>query len=478
MKKILSVGMSLPDVERCELSSDRSLLDADIVFFLPGIPYDYQSFFEGKPKLSSHASFMAKESMRHWCSEIKSLVEAGKLVVVFLARPIVVFVDTGQREFSGTGRNTRETNYVEQLSSYEAFPVEMNAIPITGNEIRPVAGDLKFLAPYWKEFGKHSFYSTYLEGKFTDILLKTRSGDRTVGAAVRVKAGMLLLLPQLNWPGNDLAEEDDPEAEFDDEVDETSEMTDDELAFGRRLISTVVNIADYLHAEMATTPAPVWSQSSDFRFAEEPLLESQIEEKTRQIEILQSEKHDLQCQLDCAGNLRRLLYETGHVLEAQILVTLRLMGFVADSFDDGKSEFDAVFSSNEGRFLGEAEGKDNKAINIEKLSQLERNLQEDFARDEITEHAKGVLFGNAFRLSPLHERGAAFTEKCITGAKRLGVALVRTQDLFEPARYLKENADDEYARACREAIFSSSGTVVEFPRPPIAKPVETIKKVG
>ena len=91
-----------------------------------------------------------------------------------------------------------------------------------------------------------------------------------------------------------------------------------------------------------------------------------------------------------AAQLRVLLYETGKALEGAVLKALRLWGFVAEGHHDAESEFDAIFISPEGRFLGEVEGKDNKAVNIDKMGQLERNLQEDFAKDGVDSFAKGV----------------------------------------------------------------------------------------
>ena len=92
------------------------------------------------------------------------------------------------------------------------------------------------------------------------------------------------------------------------------------------------------------------------------------------------------------------------------------------------------------RLLGEAEGKNDKAVNIDKLDQLDRNVQEDFTkRDDSTVYAKGVLFANVFRLLPPAERDDYFTAKCLAGAKRLAVALVRTPDLFTVAKVLKES---------------------------------------
>jgi hypothetical protein len=97
-------------------------------------------------------------------------------------------------------------------------------------------------------------------------------------------------------------------------------------------------------------------------------------------------------------------------------------------------------------------------------------LHEDFARDEVTDYAKGLLFANAYRLKPIADRSEFFTDKCISAAKRIGAALIRTPDLFAPARYMKEHpGDSEYARNCQECIFSATGSVVVFPEPPIVE---------
>jgi hypothetical protein len=125
-----------------------------------------------------------------------------------------------------------------------------------------------------------------------------------------------------------------------------------------------------------------------------------------------------------------------------------------------------VFSSPEGRFLGEAEGKDKRPINIDKLRQLESNIQEDFAKDDVNEYARGVLFGNAERLAQPSKRGEAFTAKCMSGAERSGIALVNTADLFEPARYLSGYQDSGYRAECRKAIIDAKRQIAVFPKPP------------
>jgi hypothetical protein len=159
-----------------------------------------------------------------------------------------------------------------------------------------------------------------------------------------------------------------------------------------------------------------------------------------------------------------LLYEKGTPLEDAVLEALDVLGFKAERFKEGGSEFDSVFTSPEGRFLGEAEGKDSKAINIEKLRQLSMNVHEDYEREEVTELAKGVLFGNAQRLEDLSARDQFFTEKCVREARRFGFALVRTPDLFIAAKHVRERGDEAFKKRCREALLNTEGgAVVVFP---------------
>lgn len=143
-----------------------------------------------------------------------------------------------------------------------------------------------------------------------------------------------------------------------------------------------------------------------------------------------------------------------------------MAGYAASKFDDGDSEFDIVFSADGHRYIGEVEGRDNKSIAIEKFSQLERNIQEDFAKETSDEYAIGVLFGNAYRLEEVKKRKDCFTEKVITAAKRTGARLISTTDLFRIIQHYRKTQDADFATACRAAIFEQAGAIVQFPSTP------------
>ncbi len=468
--RIFTVGFELPgdDFEYVEFESAQTLLDADIILFQPTLGY-YSSDenYNGRFLLDEYYSFALKERLEHWRSEIIAAISGGKLVVVYLTEPIEGYRYTGQQNHSGTGRSHVTTKFVTEISSYEAVPNLERATPKTGSAIR-LDKDASYLAPYWAEFSAYSPYQVELHGQFSRVLLRSQSGGRIVGAAVHGRTGTLLFLPPLQY--------DEEKFVRDDSEEEESAWTKEGVKFGKQLIRALVALEASLKQCAQRTPAPDWTRASEYRLAQESELERAISHCTEEISGLQTRKAALEAQLDDAGALRHLLYEQGRPLENAILGALKLMHFEAKPFSDGKSEFDAIFVCPEGRCLGEAEGKDNKAINIDKFSQLERNVQEDFARENVSEYAKAVLFGNAYRLSPIVDRGEFFTQKCVSAAKRTGAALVRTPDLFRPAKYLKEHPDDiQYARQCREAILSAKGEVVVFPSSPtdrVASPKE------
>jgi hypothetical protein len=465
-RKIVCVGFNIPgnDYEVLNLESDRSLLDADIILFQPSIPYDYygvgEDSFQGKLTLGQTGSFRAVEAARHWRAELKTAIESGKTVVVFLSKPVEVFVYTGEKQYSGTGRNRQVTNIVQPFSSYSFLPMTLTRVVPRGGEAIKIAGDLGPLAPYWAEFGPLSPYEVYVEGTFTKVLLTTRTGDMVVGALIRAGHGNLLLLPPIQY-------DEEAFTVYSDDGEES--WSGEAISFGARLGAALVAMDRALRGERERTPAPSWTQGSEYRLPREAVLHAEIRDISAQVEQLQAARDSVTAELEKEGSLRRLLFETGEELEEAVVDALRTIGFQAQRYKEGESEFDVVFVSPEGRFLGEVEGKDTKAINIDKLSQLERNVQEDFAREEVTEPAKGVLFGNAFRLGAPSERSAAFfTEKCLLGARRSGIALVRTPDLFPVVRYLRETADPSFAAACRQAIYSARGEIVTFAAIPAA----------
>ena len=455
-KRILTIGFRLAsqDTERTEIDEIISLLDWDIVLFRPHIDgtihydRDHQRLivrYQGKPRLNENSFFRLKESCEHWRREIKQAVDIGKTVIVFLS-PLEE-VDVGAY---------RGTTYYD---SYKSIPADLSPVNTSGKAMRLATHGADVLAPYWADFESVSEYKVILNGLKVPPCLITHIGNKAVGAFLPSKSssGTLVLLPDIDFEPDEFFQEDD-----DDDF-----WSPAAKQFASRMVAAVVALDKALRSAGEITPAPPWTEQPQYALGTEPALRVELLHAEQAVEEAQRRKEQIMAELTDAGAYRRLLFEKGKPLENVIIDTLRLFGFAAEAFKDSDSEFDVVFESEEGRLIGEAEGKDNKAISIEKLRQLSMNIHEDLQRENVTTPAKPVLFGNGYRLLPLSEREDPFTKKCLSAAATSSTALVFTPDLFPPAQYLLSNPDDEYAKACRQALLSATGRVI-FPPPPVA----------
>jgi hypothetical protein len=381
-KNVATIGFEIPGYsnQHIKLSSEQSLLDYDVIIFQPNISEFIRwttERYQGKLSLSEDSSFRLRECASRWRQALLNAFEHGKTVFIFMSEMEDVFLDSGERQYSGTGRNRQTTRLVEQFSSYSILPLNFTELTTArGKEIKP-AKDLKIFAPYWTEFSSYSSYEVYFESKSVSPIFVTRTGNKPVGGIVQDKQGAgkgaLILLPMLNYD----------RAAFTEQKGEKSVWKKEALAFGHKLMASLLEIDKALTSGRQLTPPPDWVEQPVYRLSTERKLETDITEKTNGIEALQKQRSELLKSLDRERGLRRLMYETGPALEDAILEALSLLGLKAERYKDSESEFDVVFTWQQHRFLGEAEGKDNKAVNIDKMSQLERNLSEDFAREDV-----------------------------------------------------------------------------------------------
>lgn len=458
-KTIFTVGFQLPTKDIFQYKSfhsNASLLDADIVLFEPNLSYelDYPSQYNGKPNVSDKSSVACVASIKHWNIEIKTAFENGKTIFIFINTPEDIFVNT-HYSLSGTGRSQRQTRNVSEINNFDMLPINFKDKKVAKGKNIKFTLDGNFLKSYWEIVKEFSNYELYFELENVKPLIVTKSGDKTVGAMItNEKGGVMLLLPPINLPENFIGLHSDGK---------TSIWTEKAIQFGKSLLNQIIAIDKSIKFSTQETPMPDWIKEEQFQLDIERKYLLEIEKLQNQIVLIQTKIEIKKSDLEKYILPKKLLYENGKLLEYALIDALETIGFKAANFDDGKSEFDIVFESAEGRFIGEAEGKDNSAIAITKFRQLESNIHEDFERDEITEHAKGVLFGNPFRLIHPNERKEFFTQKALDSAKRTGIVLVNTHELFEIVKYLKQSKNKVYAKQVRESFKNTSGEILKFP---------------
>lgn len=460
-KKILTVGYELPGHSdwHFEQSSKQSLLDADIIVFESDLSgYAQKAAFQGKPRIDDNASFRLQEDSRYWQGEISTALDVGKTVFVFFHVLQEVFVYTGQDRRSGTGKNAQVSNMVAIFDNYRFLPIKLPTIvPKEGKGILFMGSPV--FSSFWSEFGKSLKYESYLDGKVGNPLFVTKTGEKVVGALFRVGKGNLVLLPPIDYEEYKFRKYNAKKQEW--------TWTPEAERFGEGLVQVLVAIDKTLRTGEDRTPPPDWTRDESFQLAEEARLKKEIGEKDRLIDDLIVKKSEMLTELDQKTRLRDLLFEKGKNLENAVILGLTILGYGAENYHDKWLEFDQVILSPEGeRFIGETEGKDSSAVNIDKFRQLTNNIQEDLRRDGVEKPAVGILFGNGFRLTEPSARSEQFTEKCIHTAESSNCILVRTPDLFRVAKYVQETGDTPFAEKCRNAISSGIGKIVDFPSKP------------
>ncbi|MGI8488480.1 hypothetical protein QWJ20_08050 [Pectobacterium sp. S5] len=321
----------------------------------------------------------------------------------------------------------------------------------------------EIILSYWNEFSNKSRFNVTLNLERSTPIIFTKIGDMEVGSLVQGEQGngAILLLPDIDFYEEDF-------------LNDEGEWTDNAVQFSARFIQEIIKLSKAINSSSEITPPPEWTEATAFKLKKEKVINEKLIKVEKKLNDIQRDKEELLDKIHGASELRNLLFEKGKPLEQAIHLALNAIGFKVSHFDNGESEFDAIFISEEGRFIGEAEGKDNKPINIEKLRQIALNIHEDLKRDDISEPAKSVLFGNPYRMLPIENRDEPFSAKCVSSAKASSTALVFTPDLFMVAKYLSDNQSKAFAKRCRNAILKTIGRV-KFPDIPNKKEVTLIE---
>ncbi len=328
----------------------------------------------------------------------------------------------------------------------------------SGKSIRFV-GNNSIVRSLWEDNKEYFNYEiTFDKDNFegSPMLIQPKSG-RVIGGIQKTEKGFIVFLPAINFRHSSFSEMDEVEGEV---------WSDKAEQFGARFTQQIVSIHKELSKQESHTPLPQWTEEPQYQIKKVQEIKKKINDIEESIQKLENKKIKEEENAKKASIPIRLLYETGTPLEVSIRACLKELGFKAEHYIDSESEFDVLFSSKEGHFLGEAEGKDTKAINKDKISQLITNIGEYTAKEDTDIVPRGVLFGNGFRLTSPMDREDQFTEKCFQISKAQNIALIQTSDLFPIFLYLMEKKDEAFKEKCRKAIVNTQSGLVKFPKLP------------
>ncbi|UJA20445.1 hypothetical protein HJD18_09665 [Thermoleophilia bacterium SCSIO 60948] len=417
-RSAVSLGFDLehPDIVGIDFRSSHSLLDYELVIWDPShvlseYRRDYSGTYRGLPLLHEDDSSLVLEELRRRRDEILELLRLGGCVAIFCSAPHRFFRATGEKEFSGTGRNRQTTSIVSDASVAAAFPLEVELIKAEGRRM-DFRGDPSFGA-FWRKHEGALRYRAYLKEPVGRTQAVIRRTTRAVAAVARVDQGWVALLPDIDYEG----------------------LSDDAIVKRNREVgSGVLEMLRTLRSDAEEFRLPRWT--SEYRLAAENDARITLQKREESVKRAVGRRDRVRRELADLEQKKLLFSASGPALEVQVRHVFEGLGFtVEDAEESGRT--DLVLKDEGVTAVVEIKGL-TKSAREANAAQLEKWVSLELEKTAI--RPKAILVVNGFCEQPLRDRDpnvfpsqmlpyASAREHCLmTGIQLLGAWVAVSRD--------------------------------------------------
>lgn len=418
------------DADSYSFGSSVSLFDYDVVFWDPKASLEgyraQATSFQGRTRLSESRSAAIVRDVARRRAEFKEFVELGRCLVVFLPGDTAVFIDSGERRYSGTGKNRSTTVVVTEFEIMKALPAPVTRQPGSGLEI--VAAN-EVMASLFRQTSDDWAYRCVIEAhEQIRPLLHVKGTNKLVGGMIRTKKsrGLLLLLPELFI--------DDPN----DERFDHSPLADDEQGSAEASKDTPrSNPGDllllWIESLMAEPEAELPPWAAEHQFPTEKERQTEQEQVEEDLAKLLSRLDVLKAAQAQDERWKTLITGSGAALERQVRDAFEVLGFQVQEAEPGRS--DLRLSYGETLVVVEVKGVTKSAAE-KHAAQLEKWVSEELASGR---SAKGILVVNTWRERPVDQRDEVhFPDQMLAYSAQRGHCLLTGLQLLAIARSAME----------------------------------------
>jgi hypothetical protein len=410
--KVLAIGHEFHD-ERIASVNFRhpvTALEYDAVIWWPGsvrTAYEAAGMFQGRPSLPDSASFQLRDDASRRLGEFRQLLKLGRTLILVVPRPESWNMDTGKREYSGTGRNRQVTRIVETMELERLLPVDLGLTAAQGTEIAPVGSGPT--TDFWRSQRKILYYDAYMSTPVGEPTMVIRGTDHVVGSIGRVDGGLVVCLPQPNLSEPEWRWEDEDGNDADEE--RLTVDPDEELFVG-----ALLELLGQLRSSGEKLPA--WT--SDYALEREADQFAALQAAGKRVARAQDKVAELEADLARLRERKALFSGSGLGLEVAVEHALRALGFDVEHGAVGRTDRVIIWKGREA--VVEIKGVEKSAAE-KHAAQLQKWVSERHA--ETGNEPKGILVVNAWRNTPLADRGKpAFPDQMLGYAERQRHCLV------------------------------------------------------
>ena len=412
--KILGLNTAFESLEYPGFSENRfcstiSLLDYDAVVidvgFLAENGYGTgASTYQNRVRLSDYQSSQIVDDFGTIREQLDELLRQGRNLFVLMGRNENCYIFTGEKQFSGTGKNARQTNIVREFDMYSFLPIRIEATHVFGTKI---SADPK--TPYYsflKDTAEYGQYASYFSVAEDHVPLATISGtEKMVAAVIPYAKGKIVCLPQ---------------PYYEDEYVNPDEWP----TCGKYYLDRLFELNAKLSAPDTEASFPDWAGKIRILNEQEALVKkTEIE---RKIAELQNELEKQNHLIEGIQRYKLLLTSSGNCLEDIVKQVLSELGFSLTETEKGRSDIIAHYNGT--HIVAEIKGVSKSAAE-KHAAQLEKWVSQYIEENEIT--PKALLIVNGFSDMPVKDRNeAVFPHQMLKYCEARGHALITTTQLL------------------------------------------------
>ena len=419
-------------IDNIDFSSKTSLLDYDIavIGINRKIILEYYSYnaeqFSGYKLIDQSKSRDFINDLERRKIEINSLLATGKNVYFILGDEFKCVYHTYKQSVSGTGRNARTTNYVEEMDIAQ-YLLNEEKIKIISSEGKNVD-----ILPNTKL--SFIYYKAYFNCKFFEPAITTTNAGNIISGIAKSCKGYKVILPELV---NQASYDKKRQNEY---------LNDVEF-----VLQNIRTLDDSLSQKCEI---PLWVNNCILSNEKADVLE--IDKIEKQIQKLITMKNKVQLTIDNNFKYKKLLYSSGTELEDITKTIFEELGFEILPSRPNRSDLNLKYNDN--CFVCEVKGL-TKSAGEKNSNQLQKWETEFFEDYDI--HPKQVLIVNTFRNLPLKERVEdSFPIQMLPYATKKEQCLITTTQLL--CFYLNWLDNNDILENFIDKITSTNGIFDEY----------------
>lgn len=393
----------------CYFDSTTSFMDYDaIIIGTESLAHKFttpylSSTYNGKLSLSQDDSFRMKETFDRIRIQIIELLKQGKTVFILLANNENCFVHTGHKTFSGTGRNARTTNYVEEFEVFSFLPFTFRPTMVRGEKY-----DIVCKPPYSSFFQRTRglfYYDAYFTAPKKSTLLTLPKSDNAISAVFEYEKGKIVVLPRPY-----VGENYKTEAAW--------------KKYGKKYLDALFELNHALMACEDSYSLPLWADG--IKILDEEDQEKKLEQDLTKLESVKAEIAKREALINQIRRKKILLAASGTTLEEVVKETLQEIGFTLHEAEVGRSDIIASYDGVD--VVAEIKGVSKSAAE-KHAAQLEKWVAQFI--EEKGRSPKALLIVNGYCDTPLSERTEeVFPDQMLKYCKSREHALITTTQLL------------------------------------------------